>query len=228
MGEIYSGATGIVVWLGNDKEISALLGAVSGLSIVMKKSGVRLNRKKFDQTEGEMVDVLMNAPGACVQGLVSLTTNIYWRRQWIVQEFILAEQVTFLCGSSSAEFEAVRDAVHLIETNIDRLKLFAGKIQRLSHTMEDEEKVNTAFRRVLNARERHPRQMGKEKLQRLLIEFKESECYDVRDRVYALLSLAEGGDGFLVDYEEDTKALSRRALGCEAFWVKKGVGKSLL
>jgi hypothetical protein len=144
-----------------------------------------------------------------------------------VQEFILAEQVTFLCGSSSAEFEAVRDAVHLIQTNIDRLKLFAGKIQRLYQTMEDEEKANTAFHRVLNARERHPRQMGKEKLQRLLIEFKESECYD-RDRIYALLSLAEGGDGFLVDYEEDTKALSRRALGCEAFWVKKGVGKSLL
>jgi hypothetical protein len=94
--------------------------------------------------------------------------------------------------------------------------------------MDDEDKANTAFRRVLNARERHPRQMGKEKLQRLLIEFKESECYDVRDRIYSLLSLAEGGDGFLVDYEEDTKALSRRALSYEAFWGKKGVGKSLL
>jgi hypothetical protein len=70
--------------------------------------------------------------------------------------------------------------------------------------------------------------MGKEKLQRLMIKFKESECYDARDRIYALLSLAEGGDGFRVDYEEDTEALSRRALDYEGFWVKKGVGKSLL
>jgi hypothetical protein len=227
MGDIYAGAVGVVVWLGNDRAVGDFWGVAREVGAEMRRSGTKLNRKKYDQTEGEMVDVLFKQPKVCVEGLASLTNNPYWRRQWIVQEFILARHITFLSGSSTAKFEEVRDVVHLIRANQDRLERSLGHHHHTSGS-EADEKGGIFFRRVLGARESHPRQMGREKLQRLMIKFKEAECYDARDRVYALLSLAEGGEDFRVDYGEDAQHLARRALAHEPFWNKKGVGKSLL
>jgi hypothetical protein len=77
MGQIYSRASDVISWLGNDEHISDF----------------------FRRTNRGSVSILQD------EGEYNLTRNSYWTRAWITQEVLLARDVRFLAGTEELRLE---------------------------------------------------------------------------------------------------------------------------
>lgn len=112
MGEIYSSATQVIVWLGkHDSGISAGLDFARGLS----KLEPELVKKIEDEERLPWDDrvKVFTALGMkfgidnydeVVGGLKALRDNPWWTRIWTVQEIVLAKSAVLRCGADSASW----------------------------------------------------------------------------------------------------------------------------
>ena len=111
----------------------------------------------------------------------------YWKRVWILQEVTLASKITIFCGSKRLPEVALTNAFSASDDNFWRsvdLRRRNGFPATPDTTMVD---LRYSFAaQVLSSRK------GKEPrtLVELLFQYQDSKCHDVRDKVFALLSLA--------------------------------------
>lgn len=130
---------------------------------------------------------------------VELETNPYWERMWIIQEFTLAREIIILCGRNKTRWEKLEEACRfrylrptLIWPLIDVRDRWHG---RLTSAFLD---IDTS-------------------LDILIERFGSRQCSNVRDRVYALLSMVrnqpDASKPLYPDYNISPKQLYIRVLG---------------
>ena len=174
MANIYSHAAEVVIWLGaGDGNQRHALGALRSQTLEMDKS--------FP-----------------LKSLLALCENRYWGRMWIVQEIMLARKLVLMYDNQRLPWSNWT-LFHLKRPYSD----LTDDILTLNHRERFEDSNGRLmvfeyfrFRKLHEGmlRERH-------KLTDLLTKFGESECSDVRDRVFALLGLCEEGVNGVIEVD---------------------------
>ena len=185
MGRIYRQAWDVLVWLGPSRDRSDL--AISHL----RRIGLgdrAANDKLFNDKD--------NAYEAEMRAIAALCTRTYWRRIWVVQEIVLARQITYCCGDDILLGEVFTAAGKYIE------HARSSRIQHLITEVRESlaSKIMGYTYRDLT-------------LKQWLIKTQDSFCSDPRDKVFALLNLATDCRGkFLADYEMSLSKVYREVL----------------
>jgi hypothetical protein len=92
MGDIYSGASRVVVWLGEEgKDGRLALQTIQGL---FKEFGNKDNKTSREET----LEALNELDGSARDAISSLFERPWWLRLWTVQEFVFGKEVLFTCG----------------------------------------------------------------------------------------------------------------------------------
>ncbi len=117
--------------------------------------------------------------------VTSLLSRRYWRRAWISQEFVLASNMLIHCGNGSVPWSFLDRSCYTLRSDLPK-------------------DVNHAVHLIEQRRLRHstPIQLT-ESLESLLFKHADKECEEGRDRIFALLSFANGcenGEGIQADY----------------------------
>lgn len=167
MSHIYTNATATYCWLGSDTNI------INALKLIE-----RFNIPGNDFTDDNISFKIGNMeyyPAVALRGAcVALVECDYWRRSWIVQEFVLAPQVHLLAGRTSISGyyrEYIAKILRTLgeETKVDSKRL--ALVRRL-HTMHESYHRGIRF-----------------DLEQLFRTFSSSECVVPRDRLFSLVGL---------------------------------------
>lgn len=180
MDQIFQGAQRVLVWLGTaDAHSDAAIGMVKDISTT-DPGTMRRSQAEY-------------------HNLIAWWTRPYWTRTWIVQEFLLARDVVFVCGSNELDWQTT--------------KRFLNHIRESINVADD--KVNywhdfTRSPAYLLMKQKDSDERPESSLLTLLIRNQYTECHDPRDKVYAMLGLAtetEAGKKIQVSYTKDRRRL---------------------
>lgn len=119
----------------------------------------------------------------------------YWRRRWVIQEVALARSVLLVAPGVDGG---------LIKLPLTYLDSFYQQIPRfkLSKRSDVYEVHRSPVRQLLKSRQNQ--RTGNESLRTLLITYRDSLCSDIRDKIFALVSLSETAKVHLeIDYAAD-------------------------
>lgn len=199
MKRIYSMASNVYIWLGPDSENSRL-----AMEFLAKEGTKPLRRQVddyrpiWDRKEGKAIRDLFERP--------------YWTRMWIVQEIIHANRLTVWCGSQRVEWP-VLDRLYLTMKTLEEEK------QLHHHEFAVDVLQSPAFVMIWQrAHWRHP-ETPTPKLQTLIDIFQSWECADIRDKVYALVSMADEKTAVLPNYSRSPRQIYHDVLrqggGCD-------------
>lgn len=167
MGDIYSQAAFVFVWLGNEMSSSRTIRALP----VNKNHDHDIQKLQPASRHADR-DVLetVSEPSCTVEVATALLENPYWTRLWIVQEFVLAKDLLLCAGSLVLKWKELRDMIIDLGT---RYKL-----------------QNHHLNSLMNQRYHKEQGERQEGLSALVDKFYEHQCADPRDRVFGLLGLS--------------------------------------
>ncbi|KAI1736460.1 heterokaryon incompatibility protein-domain-containing protein [Xylaria scruposa] len=174
MGGIFRCASSVLVWLGKEPWGEACLRKISLLS----------QRKTAPTTSDK------NEISSVLSQLVSFS---WFTRRWVVQELALNPHVVFFCGAISIPWLRVAQLLKIFPK--EDLSPHVLRLYTLKETwdLHNHPRLPTPF-------EYEGKTAG---ILRLLSNFRETDCSDPRDRIYALLGLAS--DVVFEDYETRRK-----------------------
>lgn len=192
MGRIFTTAGCVISWLGEEDDNS---------QCVMKAFRASMNTRHCSVEVEQAMRRFVRRP--------------YWYRMWIIQEFILAQNVVILCGHEGAWW---KDLAHFWHDT--KLVHGAEGVRELSFGLSTQSPSPTGLAAIIFARRSRgdnvfPR-IGPLSVHKLMTTFSYGKCSDNRDRIYALLALIEpqAGVGPLsVDYTISAETLYYRVLG---------------
>lgn len=107
------------------------------------------------------------------ENILEIAERPYWSRTWIVQELLLAHRVCVHVGDRSFDFTQLSWEVE------ERRKADSEDLKQLLAFVDAREMTNRYSPRYLNE---------------ILLQFKDCQCLDPRDKVFALLSLLNEDD----------------------------------
>lgn len=230
MGRIYESANMVIAWSGEGNEEDMLtmrsLRRMSDIIQVNFQWRKRYNRPKFHE----------------VQATIEWCEKSYWSRVWIVQELILARNLTLMVGSESIPGESLisnmAEVVRMVGppsvpergAKKNRRLVDIDKEKQLPEDLRRRWENTLVFRLLIARRPRtrtrlesSPGGPSGKKLCDWIFRCRDSECMDPRDHVYGLLGVSEDvvelEDGQLaieVDYE---KSLLSLYYDVARFWV---------
>ena len=133
----------------------------------------------------------------------------YWHRLWVFQELKSAKDITIMCGSHELRWNNFKDILDRATTRIDFME--RGTVQEQDpdmRWMSGHTKLSAATRMIYLCRDTAPTSLW------LLLQLTSHlDCYDPRDKVYTLLSMAKtGSEGIDPDYEIPLPHLMHRVL----------------
>ena len=139
-----------------------------------------------------------------IRAFASLLERPYWTRRWVIQELVAARWVTVHCGHSRLHWHAFIEMPYHARTLKEGgvAYLMNSSVRKACNTLAEVDWLQ------LNAtRSRWPD---------LLMNFVHMQCSDPRDKVYALISLANQdglyGSKLRPDYKIDLPELTTRLL----------------
>ncbi|KAI0427507.1 hypothetical protein F5Y09DRAFT_316048 [Xylaria sp. FL1042] len=181
MRELYTTSSFTIAWLGSDDGSSSL-----ALELLTRRKGQYGKRKQGDRKREVRMEYYETK-----DLLLKLDGNPYWKRMWIMQEFILPPKLLIVCGPTGVWWDDMKR----------------------SHGMSNKTCVHMAG--LFERRNMMHSQTSKFQFVRLLRIAKYRACTRPFDRVFALLGLAMPGDlqGLQVDYTMPTQALYRHVVG---------------
>lgn len=189
MGRIFTAARCVISWLGDEAD---------GSRRVMRAIRATMETRQYDFELKQAMDAFVKRP--------------YWRRMWVIQEFVLPQDLVILCGREGAWWE---DLFHFwCDEKFARVadggyRDFSGKT--LQSVGEGGLPALISVRRS-----RREELLELFPVHRIMTGFTYGECSDPRDRIYALLALIKpraGVEPLLADYEISTEVLYYRVLG---------------
>lgn len=198
MGAIFSTAERVISWLGDEADDS---------SSVMNAIRDTAHTRQYALEVKQATNAFAKRP--------------YWRRMWVVQEFVLPQDLVILCGHEGAWWE---DLSHFWQDE----KVISGAHDgdRYFQGASVQSRGEGGLAALISARSsrRGGSYDGYEKgtvykpIEEILTMFSYGECSDPRDRIYALLTLIKPGtdSGFeplLADYSISAEHLYYRVLG---------------
>lgn len=200
MSLIYTAATTVVVWLGRTADESNL-----AIDYIAQKDPRRLCAKgtRFSQ-------IWSSQQGRAV---LALCERPYWTRVWIIQEVMMARNITVFCGDKNFEW---RD----IERTFNNLELIA-KRGRIEHHQYVANVLASPCGTTIEQKkswECLPLETQAFSLKYLLEKCHNHRSTDVRDKIYALLGLTDLIDPskphIYVDYSRSVEDIYRDVLQC--------------
>jgi len=217
MSNIYNQAASVVVWLGlSDAQCNVLLGLqclLLGGRLLKKLEDWRLTSAwaalcrdhdwldKEEEERSQFLNVDFHNPetysgypkefsawvGQLVRSdaLKRMATADYWTRAWIIQEILLADNVIMISPMHPINLRSLLPFVeqHIFHYHELRYREYFSTLP-LMHSRassEPEQRGNMPFGDILNIS-------------------RSRQCHDVRDRIYSVLSLTNGGERLKVDY----------------------------
>jgi hypothetical protein len=142
-------------------------------------------------------DLLLHPEIALRQAVQIWAAHPYWSRTWVVQEFLLSQDLTILCGLKQVDWKSAQLFYQRIEDSKSKQRKYDWR-----------EFTNSPAHVLFKQRLTEKRKQTT--LSRLLVSNQETKCFDPRDKVYALLSLASDchpNHTLAVDYAKDACAL---------------------
>lgn len=215
MARIFSEAKCVIAWLG-PKSFDSSLGirALATEQIGHRTDDVRDVHMSHSDQERVLRDHYMAKEDA-QSAVIDLLNRSYWGRMWVVQEFLLPKSLMILCGHNGVWWERMEQ--NFLSKSREDLALFWSRDSLMSDHRE------TSWWNLSEARQRWQASIGQEirephTLDQLLSQFHRQKSRDVRDRVYALLSLvkmpaAATSRVLSVDYTIPPSRLYHRVLG---------------
>ncbi|KAF2020197.1 HET-domain-containing protein [Aaosphaeria arxii CBS 175.79] len=181
MKDIYRLAAEVYIWLGKGADNSDL-----AMTWLAKKA----TRKLRPRGPSGYSNIWSMEEG---KALVRLCERPYWRRMWIIQEVLHANNITLLCGSKSVKWAAVESLYLTLKTLEDESwwahhEYVIGVLQSPAAIM--------VWQR---AHWRHPGTLSPH-LQTLIEIFHDWQCKDIRDKVFALTGMARKSTSIVPDY----------------------------
>jgi hypothetical protein len=157
----------VYVWLGSAREQSDI--AVSSIQDFPSKTRRKNHRSVWSYEEGSAI--------------LNLFSRKYWKRVWIIQEILLAQNITVLCGSKEIPWSCIEFlSAELDEIEESRIyhHPFAASIRgsdaiKLCHQRQSWKKLSPSERSL--------------ELWKLLEAHNDIECTDIRDRIFGFLGL---------------------------------------
>jgi hypothetical protein len=210
MSRVYREATKVLIYLGESSEDTD---AAFSFSATVRR---RLSMPPLPR-------VLSFGATEKAKALMALCYRPYWRRVWIIQEILAASQLEIMCGTKSMEWETFRKELERITstTNISSSPpTSAGGISNeilssSSGYLEGLRRACTSSPAAAIARLYHG--SGGTYSIRELLELClvcGSECRDVRDKIYGLMSLCRDvGEHLIPDYTKTPSQLYIDVLG---------------
>ncbi|KAH8433983.1 HET domain-containing protein [Aspergillus melleus] len=203
--EIFRQAAGILGWVGKE----------SGDSRLAFDTMRCLARIPLEELSG--TDMRVNSDRwAAVNALIA---RPWFRRTWIVQEVVFARKLTLVCGRDQLQWDDFEDGIkiyiHLAKVSISNLQ-----IPSIRHT-DNIQSLSSERQRYWDKTTSRP------SLMELLDAFQHTECSLLRDKLFALRSLAgeASNNKFRPDYRSSlTDVLHRYA----AAFVEQGDALQLL
>jgi hypothetical protein len=135
-----------------------------------------------------------------IRSVKDLANRPYWRRFWVIQEFLLGREVHLFCGSSRVGSTDFKDLLgnrtgtaHYLQADFDHSKHESG---------------TWAAWPLVKGRHPDKHLEFQQSLYELLINHGKSDCKDPRDKIFALLGLVRQDDRgrldkFFPDYTMD-------------------------
>jgi len=199
MGEIYRGAKETIVWLGDPRSASYLGNGIDGTAYeqsrqviekltTISESGSQnaytMCREQLSEEELEMTATIVD----------DMVGNPYWSRMWIVQEVLLSANLILMYGAHCFRYPTMK-----------ALGQFAYYKETSNFTPPRIYELWTERRRSDKGRDVN--------LSRAL-RYIEGDCFDVHDKVYAVLGTVKTEQRKLIsiDYNMPTKELFRQVL----------------
>jgi Heterokaryon incompatibility protein (HET) len=174
MGSIYGRADEVLVWLGCEADFhhgTRISAAVDALTL--------MNDDKSSQDPSQVLD-------RNHEGLLALFQLPYWQRLWIVQEICLASKITILYDKVSTNWKNVTHLRKLLSSKYFPNKFSLPLESTFTSTHKSDLLRCQAFRLDKHRTSSHGNLLGY-----LIESFHSSLCTDPRDKVYALIGLAE-------------------------------------
>ncbi|RSL44967.1 hypothetical protein CEP54_014469 [Fusarium duplospermum] len=156
MKHIYANAFKVYIWLGLEADNSDL-----AMDFIATKGTQGLRRR------GPGFQAIW--PRHVGKALKDLCERAYWRRMWIIQEIVHANNITVWCGGAKSFRWQVFESLYLTLKTLEETSWFAH----------------------------HPHAI------RVLIDiFRDWQCTDIRDKVFALVSMASHETAIVPDYSK--------------------------
>jgi hypothetical protein len=163
MGQIYQKAASVFAWLGWPQ----------GWDPILTFDFIERAPKALDdKRDSEVLSMVLQMCGCR-----------YWSRRWIVQEVLLAENVTIMCGENDLSWSALSLFSIRYSYSPTRQKLYCA--MGLDRTIP-----------FIMTRHTH----SVSTIRQLMVDFCGMDCEVIHDKVYSLLSLASDGGMIPVDY----------------------------
>lgn len=203
MQRIYSLASRVIIWLGPPHPTDAL--AMETLRAIHKPWATYQGIPLFTWNEGENAAthdgrLAQLLPDACYVALATFLMRPWFSRIWIVQELLAAREVEVWCGSGTLDTETVLDgaAKVIMLNNVNtRTQMCANDVAGLGGGVE---RLKLACAGRLQAL-RQAKTLGFCGMMYLLLLTRAFDATDKRDKVFALVGLANDADPSFVDYE---------------------------
>lgn len=138
--------------------------------------------KQYQSFRPEIIKTFDDEGFSWLESITDLANRPYWCRFWVIQEFLLGQDIYLFCGGNRIDWMTFKDNLgHEIGISL--------------HSGEDENSNANADPNAFNALplvmgrhpDRHPEFL--QPLLKLLVSYRRSKCKDPRDRVFALLGL---------------------------------------
>ncbi|KAK5092032.1 hypothetical protein LTR70_007899 [Exophiala xenobiotica] len=194
MGEIFSQASNVLIWLGKDSNMEVYK---QYCSIRPTNSLLQACNEQEYHCYGSYRIPIMRNRSAYLEVLSALH-NPYWKRLWVVQEILLARQAWVVCGNRLVSVDDIRVTGDL-RSRLTKEGYF--------HDIPSDDDLARSPIGMLIARTSGPRH----RLGDLITALPHQECSELRDKVYGLLAMTDLRGTFQVDYEMPVEILFVRA-----------------
>jgi Heterokaryon incompatibility protein (HET) len=190
MGEIYSSAKDVWVWLG-EVHLESTMSSTELFDLSQPEHLKDLShraRLKIDRWRNTMNNDWFEA-------LLAISNQNYWSRLWIVQEFVKAQSLHIWINNGIVSGDHLSNLIvestnthYLYPDKANREKVRKSNAWKLCKTRVDNNRESSGSNSLLLP------------IDRTLLKFSGQECSDWHDKIYGLLGLTVNGDQFKVDY----------------------------
>lgn len=215
IGRIFRQASRVLVWVGE---------AANNSDMLFRPAATRFQAFWQDLTSAKQSSVMLQRRVPIWNAFLS---RPYWKRTWIVQEIILARTIVVHCGADHADWDSLVRP-NWPDLSFDKISLHSSKLtkavgidaaKRFRSNAQTLEAL--AHSRISYWRDRGNAVPGTN-IVFLPTAFARNECFDRRDKIYAMLSLEpneEFRNSIGVDYSISIEELFARVLfALEQHW----------
>ncbi|KAH7321819.1 heterokaryon incompatibility protein-domain-containing protein [Rhexocercosporidium sp. MPI-PUGE-AT-0058] len=178
MGDIYRAARKVLVWLGEAGEDSDMLLDYHSEKVVEQRGDINDDKK-----------------ARLRKGFEALCSRPYWKRVWIIQEVLIARDLQILCGSRQVLWNQL--FCYLLQDQTIETPILATYFQLPDYSVQWPPGYRIVRFRGFRGGAVHPLT----RLFRLCL-YCNSQCEDIRDRIYGLLGVTSDGLEITPDYSK--------------------------